>query len=120
MTRLILFSVVLAATGCASQARFVERRPDGGVVAAADYKHRDDAIDLIHDEVGPAAAILHEEEVVTGADVKTITEVGNGNILTRIGHWFTGTQQVATTDTQSIKATEWRITYTTNAPAKSP
>ena len=116
MHRFIILTAVFV-TGCDSSARFVERRQDGGVVAVPSYKDRSEAIHLIHDEVGPAAAILHEEEVVTGSDVKTKTEVGNGSILTRIGAWFTGTKQVATTDTQTIKATEWRITYTTRPPS---
>lgn len=105
-----LFSLL---AGCTSSARFVERRPDGGVIAVPAYGDRDDAIALIEDEIGPRAAIVREEEVITGSDVKTVTEVGNGSVLTRIGAWFTGTEKVATTDVRTQKSTEWRITYVT-------
>lgn len=114
---LLAFALLTLLAGCTSPARFVERRPDGGVIAVPNYKHRDDAIDLLHDEVGPRAAIVREEEVVTGSDVKTVTEVGNGSVLTRIGAWFTGTEKVATTDVKTNKSSEWRITYVTQPGA---
>lgn len=110
---LLSIALVSLLAGCTSSARFVERRPDGGVIAVPAYKDRDDAIALLEDEVGPRAAIVREEEVITGSDVKTVTEVGNGSILTRIGAWFTGTEKVATTDVRTQKSTEWRITYVT-------
>lgn len=110
---LLSIALLCLLAGCTSSARFVERRPDGGVIAVPDYKHRDDALSLLEDEYGHRAAIVREEEVVTGSDVKTVTEVGNGSIFQRIGAWFTGTEKVATTDVKTNKSTEWRITYVT-------
>ncbi len=104
MNRIIALAAatLVALAGCTSPARFVERRTEGGVVAVPDYNHRSAALALIKRDIGPAS-IVHEEEVVTGADVKTVSEVGNGSIFTRIGAWFTGTKQVASTDTRTIK-----------------
>ena len=69
------------------------------------------ALALIHHEVGSNAIIVDEAEVVTGTDVKTVAESGDGSIFTRIGAWFTGTKQVASTETKTLKSTEWRINY---------
>ena len=111
LLHLCLAFVFASVAACTSSARFVERTPTGGVVAVPDYHHRDEALSLIHDEVGRDVAIVDESEVVTNADTKTIAEAGNGSIFTRIGAWFTGTKQVASTETKTIKATEWRIHY---------
>ncbi len=111
MNRVILILCVVASAGCSSSARFVERTHSGGIVAVPDYAHRDEALSLIHEEIGPGVSIVDESEVVTGTDTKTIAEAGNGSIFTRIGAWFTGTKQVASTETKTLKSTEWRITY---------
>ena len=115
MTRILLhllYAACFAAiAGCTSAARFVERTPSGGIVAVPDYDHRGDALALIHHEVGSNAIIVDEAEVVTGTDVKTVAESGDGSIFTRIGAWFTGTKQVASTETKTLKSTEWRINY---------
>ena len=115
MTRILLHLylafVFASIAACTSSARFVERTPTGGVVAVPDYHHRDEALSLIHEEVGPGTSIVDESEVVTGTDTKTIAEAGNGSIFTRICSWFTGMRQVASTETKTVRATEWRITY---------
>lgn len=116
MNRKLFLAAGLAAflVGCASPARFLERGPTGGVVSVPDYTHRDDALDLIHDEIGPNARIVDETEVVTGTDQKTVAEAGTGSVFTRLASWFTGTTRTATTETKTTKATEWHIRYTTS------
>ena len=111
LLRLYLAFAFASIAACTSSARFVERTPTGGIVAVPDYRHRDEALTLIHEEVGPGTSIVDESEVVTGTDTKTIAEAGNGSIFTRIGAWFTGTKQVASTQTKTVRATEWRIHY---------
>ena len=103
--------LAFALAGCASSARFLDRKTTGGVVAVPDYAHRDEGLALIEREIGPDYSIVDEAEVVTGADTKTIAESGTGSIFTRLGSWFTGTKQVGSTETKTVKSTEWRITY---------
>lgn len=79
-----------------------------------DYDHRDEALELLQEEIGPNARIVDESEVVTGTDTKTIAEAGTGSIFTRMASWFTGTTRTATTETKTTTATEWRIKYTTS------
>jgi hypothetical protein len=118
MLRIALTAGVLALAGCSTPARFVERNPAGGVVAVPDYAHRDDGLGLIHRQIGPMARIVEESEVATGEDTKTIVETGDGSIFTRIASWFTGTKHVATTETKSVKSTEWRIKYEVVPPQR--
>ena len=111
LLHLYLAFVFASIAACTSSARFVERTPTGGIVAVPDYHHRDEALSLIHEEVGPGISIVDESEVVTDTNTRTIAEAGNGSIFTRIGSWFTGTRQVASTETKTVRATEWRIHY---------
>lgn len=119
---LIAFSS-LAAAGCVSSARFVDRNSDGGVVAVPDYAHRDQAIALLKREIGPNYQIVDEKTVQIGTDSKTTVVSGSGSLLTRFESWFTGTQQVATTETKTEPESEFRITYvktTPQPPGSSP
>lgn len=67
MNRTLLSIALLSLlAGCTSSARFVERRPDGGVIAVPDYKHRDDALSLLEDEYGHRAAIVPKKKSSPG------------------------------------------------------
>ena len=122
-TFLLLLGSMVAMAGCTSPARFVDRTDSGGIVAVPDYSHRDQAIALIHREVGPNYHITDEKEVVVGSDTKTTVVAGSGSLLTRFESWFTGTKQVAKSETKTEPEKEFRITYiktTPLPPASSP
>lgn len=119
MRHFLFITVVLVATGCTGSARFVERTPTGGTVAVPDYDHRDEGIDLIRRDIGPNYAIVDEKEVIVGSDTKTVATAGTGSFFTRVASWFTGTKQVATSETKTQQEKEFRITYVTTPPRPS-
>jgi hypothetical protein len=117
-------AVALAAaalTGCTSSARFVDRTATGGVVVVPDYEHRGDGLALIQKSVGTNYAIVAEDEVPTGNSItKTTAEAGTGSVFARVASWFTGQKQVASSQTTTVKPTEYRITYTAGQPGPVP
>src|SRR5258708_22635815 len=72
--------LMLAATVGCNSARFVEVRPDGGVVAIPNnsndwpYHYRDKAKALMRQKCPSGYVIDHEEEVVTGSVTHTDAE----------------------------------------------
>jgi hypothetical protein len=125
MVRAIYLSAVVltvaSLTGCTSSAQFVERTPTGGTVAVPDYEHRGDGLALIRKSVGPNYTVVHEDLVPTGNSItKTTTEAGTGSVFARVASWFTGQKQVASSETTTVKPTEYRITYTTGQPGPVP
>ncbi len=120
MRRLILIAAIAMTAGCTSSARFVERTPAGGTVAVPDYAHRSEALNLIRDEVGPNYAVTEEKEVIVGSDTKTVAVAGNGSIFTRVASWFTGSKQVAKSETKTEQEKEFRITYVIAPAQPSP
>lgn len=67
--------VIVAATaagGCASPARYVERKADSGIVAVlAHSDDRGEALKLIEKHVGPNYEIIDERTVPTGRTART-------------------------------------------------
>ncbi|MGL4551367.1 MAG: hypothetical protein ACRC33_09270 [Gemmataceae bacterium] len=79
MKRLVALAAcaALLGTGCLSTARFVEARPDGGIVAIPSNSnawpayHRDAATKLMADKCPNGYTIVMEKEVVVGQEVRT-------------------------------------------------
>lgn len=115
-------AVVVAAgsAGCSSSARFVERKPAGGVVAVPDYARRADALTLLKKEVGKGYAIVDEGEVPTGTVTTATERHGSGSFVARAFSWFTGDKDTTTNTTATLTKTEWRITYQTAPPLPDP
>jgi hypothetical protein len=115
MNRFTLFVVaglVAGLTGCASSARFVEHNAGGGTVAVPDAAHRDDALSLIEHQVGQGYMIVEEREVPTGEVITRSTqEQGSGNIFARAFAWLTGHRQTQSSETTTVRPTEYQITY---------
>lgn len=115
MNRFTLFVVaglVAGLTGCASSARFVEHNAAGGTVAVPDAAHRDDALSLIEHQVGRDYLIVEEREVPTGEVVTRLTqEQGTGNVFARAFAWMTGQKQTQSSETTTVRPTEYQITY---------
>jgi hypothetical protein len=106
MTRLLFAAALVVAglSGCASPARYIDRTPDGGIVAIpanTDYfptYNRSAAIEKIKEHVGPNYEIVEERETPKGQQTFSNQQVNNkGQSITN------------TTTTQDL--TEWQITY---------
>ena len=104
MTRFLFAAAVLVAglSGCASPARYVDKGPDGGVVAIpsnTDYFptfNRSAAIEKIKEHVGPNFEITEEREVPKGQQTISNQQVNGKN-------------QSNITTTQDV--TEYQIAY---------
>jgi hypothetical protein len=105
-------AAVFGSTGCTSTARYVDRTPTGGVVAVPDYQHRDDAIDLIKDHVGPKYVILDEREEQTGKTVTATTDTkSDKSVMVKFLALFSANGETGKTTTTTGPVTEYRIYY---------
>ena len=116
-------AVVAGLSGCASPARFIEQRPDSGVVAIPantntwPYYYQREAQALIEKHVGPDFEIVHQEAVPVGTLTSSNQQVKreqNGFINPLTGPVEKDT---ITNTTSTHDITEWRITYRRKAGA---
>jgi hypothetical protein len=104
MTRLLFAAALVVAglSGCASPARYIDRTPDGGIVAIpanTDYfptYNRSAAIEKIKEHVGPNYEITWEGEVAKGQQTVSNQQIN-------------GKTESSVTTTQDLK--EYQIAY---------
>jgi hypothetical protein len=118
MLRRLLPLVAALAAGCASSARYVDKTPAGGVVAVPDARHRDDALALIKQHVGPGYVIVEEKEVPTGQVVTTTTDQKkDGSAAFKFLGRFSLGRETDKSTTTTGPVTELRIWYTKGGAA---
>jgi hypothetical protein len=110
-------ALVAAASGCASQAKYIEKKGDSGVVAIPKNTdtwpnyHRREALALIEKHVGPDYEIVTQGEVVTGQTTLKNAQVNTEQTANRRNPALPGERQTATSTTTQQDITEWRIVY---------
>jgi hypothetical protein len=119
MKRGSVSALVLAlafAGGCASPAKYVEKRGDSGIVAIPantdvwpSYNRRA-ALDLIQKHVG-AFEILEEREVVVGQSTHNNQQVNSEQTFNREIPFLPAEKQTISNTTTQRDITEWRIVY---------
>jgi hypothetical protein len=115
--------LVALAGGCASPARYIEKKGDEGVVAIPantdtwPSHNRRAAIELIQKHVGVNYEILDEREVVTGQSTHNNQQVNTEQTVNRTIPFLPAEKQTITNTTTQHDLTEWRITYRRKASA---
>ncbi|QEG29775.1 hypothetical protein GobsT_45730 [Gemmata obscuriglobus] len=118
MTRcgsLLLIAALSAAGGCASSAKYVERRGGSGVVAVPDDSdswpnyNRRAALKLIEQDAGPNYEIIDQRTVKTGRQTRSSLPDTNETLNPR--RPGSPGYQSSTHATSMPEATEFRITY---------
>lgn len=125
-TMLGLLLVICGSSGCASQARYIERTGDSGVVAIPtntdswpSYNHRS-ALALIEKHVGPNFEIVEEREVATSTATTNNQNVNNEQTWNSSNPFLPANKQTSTTTTTTHDVTEWRIAYRKKTMSNSP
>lgn len=120
MKRAGVSGVLLAlafAGGCASPAKYVEKRGDTGIVAIPantdvwPNHYRTDALALIQKHVGASYEILEEREVVVGQATTNNQQVNTEQTVNREIPFLPAEKQTTTNTTTQRDLTEWRIVY---------
>ncbi|MBP3956798.1 hypothetical protein J8F10_16110 [Gemmata sp. G18] len=110
-----LLAVAAATSGCASHAKFIEKKADSGIVAVPDEtdawpnNNRRAALDLIQKHVGPNFEILDERTVSTGRTARNSLPDTNEALNPR-NQAYPAKRPISATATQQ-EGTEYRITY---------
>lgn len=118
-----VLGLVTLAGGCATPARYIEKKGDEGVVAipantdAWPSYNRRAAIELIQKHVGVNYEILDEREVVTGQSTHNNQQVNTEQTVNRTIPFLPAEKQTITNTTTQRDITEWRITYRRKAGA---
>ena len=113
MRGVMLWGVVaLAGAGCAT-ARHVQQDRDGGVIAMSSNSsgHREKAMKLIADHVGPDYQIVDEREVVTGQSTRNHADTQKELTTHSEIPFLPAQRQTTVTTTTTSDVTEWHITY---------
>lgn len=111
-----LLAATVATGGCASQAKYIERKTDTGIVAVPDdtdtwpNNNRKAALALIEKHVGPNFEILDERTVPTGRVARNSLPETNEALNPR-NQAYPAKRPISATPTQQEEATEYRITY---------
>src|SRR5262245_51230349 len=117
VSALALVLGVVVASGCASPARYVEKKGDTGIIAIPNNTdtwpnhNRTAAIDLIKKHVGVGYEILDEREVVTGQSTTNNQQVNTEQTVNRTLPFLPAEKQTITNNTTQRDITEWRIWY---------
>lgn len=106
-----------AAGGCASPAKYVEKKGDTGIVSIPNntdswpsYNKRA-AHELIQKHVGTHYEILEERDVVVGQSTTNNQQVNTEQTVNRSIPFLPAEKQTITNNTTSRDITEWRIWY---------
>jgi hypothetical protein len=120
MNRLMLgvaVAVVAGLSGCASQAEYVSRQGDSGVVSIPantdswpTYNRRA-AIGLIEKHVGPDFEIIDEGKVPVGTTTTNHQNTNNEQTFNNSNPFLPATKQTTTTTTTTRDVTHWHIAY---------
>lgn len=121
----VLLALALAG-GCASPAKYVEKRGDAGVVAIPantdtwPNHNRTAALALIQKHVGANFEILEEREVVVGQATSNNQQVNTEQTVNReLPFILPAEKQTTTSTTTQRDLTEWRIVYRRVEPSKA-
>ena len=126
MKRGSVSALVLAlavAGGCASPAKYVEKRGDSGTIAIPNNTdtwpshNRREALALIQKHVGVNYEILEEREVVVGQSTNNNQQVNTEDTFNREIPFQPAQKQTINTTTTQRDITEWRIVYRRKADA---
>lgn len=118
-----LVLTLAVAGGCASPAKYVEKRGDSGVIAipantdAWPNYNRREALALIEKHVGPNYEIVEESQFVVGQSTHNNQQVNTEQTFNREIPFLPAEKQTITNTTTQHDITEWRIVYRRkNAP----
>ncbi len=119
-----LVAAMTAAGGCASSARYIEKKDDSGIVAVRDnsgdsWSNRRAAIELIEKHVGPGYEILDERTVAIGRTARNSLPETNETLNPRNAA-SPAKRPIGPAATVQHDATEYRITYRKNAAWPAP
>lgn len=112
---LLLVAALSAGGGCASSAKYIEKRPDSGVVAAPDDSdawpnhNKSNLLKLIEQHVGPNYEIVDQRTVRTGRQTHSSLPDTNETLNPR--RPGSPGYQSSTHATSLPDASEYRITY---------
>jgi hypothetical protein len=112
-----LVLALAVAGGCASPAKYIEKRGDSGVIAIPNNTdtwpshHRREALALIQKHVGPNYEILEEREEVVGQSTHNNQQVNTEDTFNREIPFLPAQKQTITNTTTQRDITEWRIVY---------
>ncbi len=120
-----LVAAMVATGGCASSAKYIEKKDDSGIVAVPDESNgwpnnnRRAALELIEKHVGPNYEIVDERTVTTGRMARTSLPDTNETLNPR-NQAYPAKRTTGTAATAQHDVTQYRITYRKTAGWPAP